>query len=253
MLPDPATLFDLSDKTALVTGAGRGIGKAAAEALAGAGADVTLVARTAAEIEAVAGEIREQGGKAQAVSADLSDLDAVAGLAAHGPFNILFNNAGINRPQTFAEVSEENFDAIFGLNVRSAFFLAQTVVQGLLDAGQGGSMINVSSQMGHVGGRNRSVYCASKHAMEGFTKAIALDLANKGIRANTLCPTFIRTTLTAPFLEDPAFMADTLSRIPMGRVGETGDLIGAVLFLASDASSLVTGTAIKVDGGWTAQ
>ncbi|MEC8038878.1 MAG: glucose 1-dehydrogenase [Pseudomonadota bacterium] len=253
MLPDPATLFDLSGKTALVTGAGRGIGKAAAEALAGAGADVTLVARTAAEIEAVAGEIREQGGKAQAVSADLSDLDAVAGLAAHGPFNILFNNAGINRPQTFAEVSEENFDAIFKLNVRSAFFLAQTVVQGLLDAGQGGSMINVSSQMGHVGGRNRSVYCASKHAMEGFTKAMALDLADKGIRANTLCPTFIRTPLTAPFLEDPAFMADTLSRIPMGRVGETGDLVGAVLFLASDASSLVTGTAIKVDGGWTAQ
>ncbi|MAH88215.1 MAG: 3-oxoacyl-ACP reductase [Kiloniella sp.] len=252
-LPDPTRLFDLSGKSALVTGAGRGIGKAAARALAGAGATVTLVARTATEIESAAAEIRTQGGKGNAVAADLSDLDAVEGLAAHGPFNILFNNAGINRPETFADVSEENFDAIFGLNVRSAFFLAQMVVRGLLEAGEGGSIINVSSQMGHVGGRNRSVYCASKHAMEGFTKAMALDLAERHIRANTLSPTFIRTPLTAPFFEDEAFMSDTLSRIPMGRVGETSDLVGAILFLASDASSLVTGTSIKVDGGWTAQ
>lgn len=253
MLPSPSKLFDLTGKTALVSGAGRGIGRAAAEVLAGAGAEVTLVARSANEIEAAAAAIREQGGQAQARAMDLTDLDAVAELGESGPFNILFNNAGTNRPQPFWEVSEENFDAIFNLNVRSAFFVAQAVIRGLLAAGEPGSIINVSSQMGHIGGKDRTVYCASKHAMEGFTKAMALDLGDKGIRVNTLCPTFIKTPLTAPYFEDPAFLEDTLSRIPAGRLGEVEDLIGAVLYLASDASRLVTGTSIKVDGGWTAQ
>ena len=253
MLPSPSKLFDLTGKAALVSGAGRGIGRAAAEVLAGAGAEVTLVARSANEIEAAAAAIREQGGQAQARATDLTDLDAVAELSESGPFNILFNNAGTNRPQPFWEVSDENFDAIFNLNVRSAFFVAQAVIRGLLAAGEPGSIINVSSQMGHIGGKDRTVYCASKHAMEGFTKAMALDLGDKGIRVNTLCPTFIKTPLTAPYFEDPAFLEDTLSRIPVGRLGEVEDLIGAVLYLASDASKLVTGTSIKVDGGWTAQ
>ena len=253
MLPNPSQLFDLTGKTALVSGGGRGIGRAAAEVLAGAGAHVTLVARSQDEIEAVAASIREQGGQADARVADLTDLDAVMALGDGGPYNILFNNAGINRPQPFWEVSEENFDAIFYLNVRSAFFLAQTVVRGLLSAEAPGSIINVSSQMGHIGGQSRTVYCASKHAMEGFSKAMALDLADKGIRVNTLCPTFIKTPLTAPYFEDEAFLKETLSRIPVGRLGEVEDLIGAVLYLASDASKLVTGTSIKVDGGWTAQ
>lgn len=253
MLPTPATLFDLSGKTALVTGASRGIGKAAAEVLAGAGAHVTLVARTSKDIEAVAASIREGGGSADTVTADVLDLEQVKAVAAHGPFNILVNNAGINQPQSFTDVDVETYDAIFDLNVRSAFFMAQAVVQGLIEAEQGGSIVHVSSQMGHIGGKKRTVYCASKHAIEGFSKAMALDLAEFSIRSNTLCPTFIRTPLTDPYFKEEAFKADTLSKIPMGRIGEVEDLMGAVLYLASDASSLVTGTSLMVDGGWTAQ
>lgn len=253
MLPSPAKLFDLTGKTALVAGASRGIGKAAAEVLAGAGAHVHLIARTADDIEAVAEGIRSKGGSAETAVVDVLDLAQIAKLGERGPYNILFNNAGTNRPQPFAEVTVEAFDAIYNLNVRSAFFMAQMVVRGLLEAGQPGSIINVSSQMGHIGGQNRSVYCASKHAMEGFSKAIALDVADKGIRSNTLCPTFIKTPLTAPYFDDQAFLDDTLSRLPLGRLGEVEDLMGAILYLASDASALVTGTALKVDGGWTAQ
>ncbi|MAV47684.1 MAG: SDR family oxidoreductase [Alphaproteobacteria bacterium TMED89] len=253
MLPTPTTLFDLTGKTALVTGASRGIGRAAAEVLAGAGAHVTLAARTSKDIEAVAEHIRAHGGSAETVTADLLDLDQINALAARGPFNILLNNAGMNRPQTFTDVDVETYDAIFELNVRSAFFMAQAVVKGLLAAGQKGSLVHISSQMGHIGGKRRTVYCASKHAMEGFSKAMALDLAEHGIRSNTVCPTFIRTPLTAPYFEDESFMADTLNKIPLGRIGEVEDLMGAVLYLASDASSLVTGSSLMVDGGWTAQ
>ena len=253
MLPTPTTLFDLTGKTALVTGASRGIGRAAAEVLAGAGAHVTLAARTSKDIEAVAEHIRAHGGSAETVTADLLDLDQINALAARGPFNILLNNAGMNRPQTFTDVDVETYDAIFELNVRSAFFMAQAVVKGLLAAGQKGSLVHISSQMGHIGGKRRTVYCASTHAMEGFSKAMALDLAEHGIRSNTVCPTFIRTPLTAPYFEDESFMADTLNKIPLGRIGEVEDLMGAVLYLASDASSLVTGSSLMVDGGWTAQ
>ena len=159
----------------------------------------------------------------------------------------------MNRPQPFDQVDVATYDAVFELNVRSAFFMAQGVVKGLLAAGQPGSIIHVSSQMGHIGGKKRTVYCATKHAVEGFSKAMAMDLAEHGIRSNTLCPTFIRTPLTDPYFKDEAFMAETLSKIPLGRIGEVEDLMGAVLYLASDASSLVTGTSLMVDGGWTAQ
>ena len=179
-------------------------------------------------------------------------MEEIRKLEELGPFTILVNNAGINRPQSFEDVKENDFDDVLDLNVKSAFFVAQSVARGMIQAGRGGSIINMSSQMGHVGGRNRSVYCATKHAMEGFSKGMALDLAAHKIRVNTVCPTFIETALTKPFMENKEFMQDILNRIPLGHVGQPEDVAGAVLYLASDASRLVSGSSIKVDGGWTA-
>lgn len=246
-------LFRLDGRTALVSGAGRGIGLAAAEALAQAGAEVTLAARTAEEIDREAARLRGKGLKAGSMRLDVGDIAATAAaIAAGGPFDILVNNAGTNRPASFLDVTPEDYDAVTDLNVRSAFFVAQAVARGLVAAGRPGSIINMSSQMGHVGGQRRTVYCASKHAMEGFTKAMALDLAPHGIRVNTVCPTFIETPMTKPFFDDPAFLKGTLDKIPLGRLGQVEDVVGAVIYLASDASRLVTGSALKVDGGWTA-
>jgi NAD(P)-dependent dehydrogenase (short-subunit alcohol dehydrogenase family) len=174
-------------------------------------------------------------------------------LAKAEPFDILVNNAGTNRPAPFVEVKIEDFDFVFGLNVRSAFFVAQAVARRLVEAKRPGSIIHVSSQMGHVGGASRSVYCASKHAIEGLTKAMAIELAPHGVRVNSLAPTFIETPMTKPFFENEAFRKDTLSRIKLGRLGQVEDLTGAVVFLASDASALMTGTSLVVDGGWTAE
>ena len=165
---------------------------------------------------------------------------------------MLVNNAGLARHAPFLETTAEDYDAVTDLNVRAAFFVAQAVAKGLAEAGLGGSIINLSSQMGHVGGPERAVYCATKHAMEGFTKAMALELAPHGIRVNTLCPTFIATELSARTLEDPEKRAWIERSIPRGRVGALEDLMGPVTFLASDASALVTGAALRVDGGWTA-
>jgi NAD(P)-dependent dehydrogenase (short-subunit alcohol dehydrogenase family) len=246
--------FRLDGKRALVTGAGRGIGLAAAAALAEAGARVTLAARSHGEIEAAATAIRARGQAADALVLDVTDLAAVqAAVARAAPFEILVNNAGTNRPAPFTEVTVEDFDAVFALNVRSAFFMAQAVARALVAAGRPGSIINISSQMGHVGGARRTVYCASKHAMEGFTKAMAIELAPHKIRVNTLGPTFVETPLTRPFFENEKFRNDVLARIKLGRLGQVEDLTGAVVFLASDASALMTGTALVVDGGWTAE
>jgi NAD(P)-dependent dehydrogenase (short-subunit alcohol dehydrogenase family) len=183
----------------------------------------------------------------------VTDLAGFAtAIEAAAPFDIFVNNAGTNRPKGFDDVSVEDFDVVFGLNVRAAFFAAQAVVKRMLAAGRTGSIINVSSQMGHVGAAGRSIYCASKHAIEGLTKAMAVELGPHGIRVNTLCPTFIETPMTKPFLADPAFRDSVVSKIKLGRVGQVQDLTGAIVFLASDASALMTGSALLVDGGWTA-
>jgi NAD(P)-dependent dehydrogenase (short-subunit alcohol dehydrogenase family) len=245
--------FRLDGRRALVTGAGRGIGRAAAAALAEAGAHVVAVSRTGGELEALVDAIAAAGGSAEALLLDVADLAAMqAALAGRPAFHVLVNNAGTNRPAPFLEVSVEDYDAVTDLNVKAAFFVAQAVARGMVATGHGGSIINVSSQMGLVGGERRTVYCATKHALEGLTKAMAIDLAAHGIRVNTLCPTFVRTPMTAPFFEDPWFQKAMLPRIPLGRPGEVEELMGAILFLASDASSLVTGSALVADGGWTA-
>ena len=230
-----------------------GSGLAAAAALAQAGAHVVLLARSPAELEGAAHAIREAGGSAEALVCDVSDLAATQkAIAAQPAFHILTNNAGTNRPAPFTEVTAEDFDAVLNLNVRSAFFVAQAVAQRMIASGTRGSLIHISSQMGHVGGRDRTAYCASKWAMEGMSKAIALDLAPNGIRSNTIAPTFIETDLTRPLLQANDFRQTALSKIKLGRLGTVEDLMGAVLFLASPTSAMITGTSLVVDGGWTA-
>ncbi len=248
-----APSFRLDGKRALVSGAGRGIGLAAASALADSGAHVTLAARSANEIEEAAAAIRARGQQAETLVLDVSDLPAMQkAIAAAAPFNILVNNAGTNRPKMLMDVTIEDFDAIMDLNVRAAYFVAQAVARRLLDARQPGSIINISSQMGHVGAARRTVYCASKHAMEGFTKAMAIELAPHDIRVNTIGPTFIETPLTKPFFENEAFRKEVLAKIKLGRIGQMDELTGAIVYLASDASRLMTGAAMVIDGGWTA-
>lgn len=224
-----------------------------AVALGRAGAEVTLAARTQDEIDTAASAIRDAGFQARALRLDVSELGRTAEqIAEAGPFDILVNNSGGNRPMPMLQVTVDDYDAVLNLNLRSAFFVAQAVARGMIDAGHGGSLIHIGSQMGHVGGANRSLYCASKWGLEGMSKAFALDLASYGIRSNTIAPTFIETPLTRPFLADPDFRQDVLTRIKLGRLGTVEDLMGAVVFLASGASGLMTGSSLVVDGGWTA-
>uniref|UniRef100_UPI001575C7EE SDR family NAD(P)-dependent oxidoreductase n=1 Tax=Sphingomonas bacterium TaxID=1895847 RepID=UPI001575C7EE len=197
--------------------------------------------------------IRARGEAADAATLDVADLGAVAAFfAEHPAFDVLVNNAGTNRPKPMQDVDEADYNAVLDLNVKSAFFVAQGCARGMIAAGRGGSLIHIGSQMGHVGGPNRSLYCASKWALEGMSKAFALDLAAHGIRSNTIAPTFIETPMTRPFFADEAFKASVLAKIKLGRLGQVEDLMGAALFLASDAAALVTGTSLVVDGGWTA-
>jgi NAD(P)-dependent dehydrogenase (short-subunit alcohol dehydrogenase family) len=250
----PATpSFRLDGKRALVTGAGRGIGLALAAALAEAGAHVTLCARSEGEISAGAEAIRARGQAADWLALDLTDVAATqAALAAREPYDVLVNNAGATRTKPMLEMTPEDYDAVFGINVRAAYFVAQAVVAGLVKVGRPGSIIQISSQMGHVGGIDRTLYAASKHAIEGLTKAMAIEFGKAGIRVNTIAPTFIRTDLTAATLANPERLAWIMSKIKLDRIGQVEDLMGAAVFLASDASALVTGASLVVDGGWTA-
>ena len=250
----PTASFRLDGKRALVTGAGRGIGLTAAAALADAGAHVTLAARTSSEIEEAADAIRAREQSADALTLDVTDIEAVRkALSERAPYQVLVNNAGMNRPKPLGEVTIDDYDAVMGLNVRAAFFMAQTVATRLLAEKLPGSIVNISSQMGHVGAARRTVYCASKHAMEGFTKAMAIELAPHNIRVNSLGPTFLETPMTRPFFENKAFRDEVLSKIKLGRLGQLEELTGAIVFLASNASSLMTGSALVLDGGWTAE
>ena len=245
--------FRLDGKRALVTGAGRGIGAGCAAALAQAGAEVTLAARSGHEIAAVRTAIIEAGGHAETLQVDVTNIaEMQSAIASLPPFDVLVNNAGTNRPKPFTDIAIEDYDAVLDLNLRAAFFVAQSVARSMLAAGIRGAMIHIGSQMGHVGGLNRSLYCASKWALEGLNKAIALDLAAHGIRSNTIAPTFVETPMTRPFFENGAFLAEVLKRIKLGRLGRIEDLMGAVVFLASDAAALITGTSLVIDGGWTA-
>ena len=243
----------LDGKIAMITGAGRGLGRACALALAQAGAEVALVSRTRSELEALAGEIQQDGGKAFPVVCDVTDTQAVERAVAALPgLDILVNNAGINFPEPFTEVSEDHFNRVMALNVRAVFMVSQAASRRMIADGLGGSIINMSSQMGHVGAPMRTVYCGSKHAVEGMTKAMGAELATHKIRVNSIGPTFILTPATRPFFENKAFKTDTMGRIPLGRLGELEDIMGAVVFLASPAAALITGASLVIDGGWTA-
>ena len=243
----------LDGKLALVTGAGRGLGRGCATALARAGAEIAALSRSEAELDAVVAEIRQQGGRARAVVCDVTDTQAVdramAGLAR---VDILVNNAGFNRPQPFLEVEEAVLDRILGLNVRAAFVVAQRAARRMRDQG-GGVIINMSSQMGHVGAPNRTVYCASKHAVEGLTKAMAVELAPLGIRVVSVAPTFVETPLGRQMLADPGFRRSVLEQIALGRLATVEEIAAAVVFLASPGAAMITGTSLVVDGGWTAR
>lgn len=246
--------FSLHGKRALVTGASRGIGLAAAHALAEAGAELVLAARDPAGLQLAADEIANIHGATVSVwPVNVADPKQVAsGVLAHGPFDIVVNNAGTNRPALLADVRNEDLDAVVDLNVKSIFYVCREVASQMQARSIKGSIINISSQMGHVGGPKRTVYCAAKHAVEGFTKALAWELGPSGIRVNTVCPTFIETEMTRSMLSDPDFRNYVVSHNALGRVGRLEDIMGPVVFLASDAAALITGSALMVDGGWTA-
>jgi NAD(P)-dependent dehydrogenase (short-subunit alcohol dehydrogenase family) len=237
----------------VVTGASRGIGRGCALAFAAQGAEVVLLARRAADLEQVAYEIAQSGGRARPIECDVSDAQQL-----HGAFSalkrcdILVNNAGMNKPQPLLEVDLETLDAMLSLNVRAMFVAAQCAAR-LMERRRSGVVINMSSQMGHVGAASRTVYCMTKHAIEGLTKSMAVELAPLGIRVNSVAPTYVTTPLTRPFFADEEFRAGVLQRIPLGRIGTVEDVVAAVLFLASPAASLITGTSLRVDGGYTAQ
>ena len=244
----PVWTRGIEGQVALVTGAGRGLGRACALTLSGAGAQVVAVSRTASELASLA---EEAAGPVEAWVEDVTGDALLARIEALDRLDVLVNNAGTNQPQPFIEVTDEVLDGILNLNVRAAFRVARSAARAMMRRGSG-SIINMSSQMGHVGSPRRTVYCMTKHGIEGLTKAMAVELGPHGIRVNTVSPTFIETPLTRPFLEDPEFAEFVMGMIAMKRIGTVDEVAAAVLYLASPASGIVTGTSLRVDGGWTA-
>ncbi|NIO40221.1 MAG: glucose 1-dehydrogenase [Burkholderiales bacterium] len=250
--------FRLEGRTALVTGAGSGLGAAIAEAYAAAGADIVLLGRTASHLQEVSGRIADAGGSALVLCCDVtSDAELRSTIATLPSLDILVNNAGTNFPEPFVDVSDEHLDAMLDLNVRACFVVAQAAVKKMLEddarVEKGGCIINMSSQMGHVGSPNRTVYCMTKHALEGLTKAMAVELAAQNIRVNSIGPTFTDTPLVRRIVDTAEKRDFIMSRIPMGRLATLGDIAAAAVYLASPASAMITGTHLIVDGGWTAQ
>ena len=250
MLPTTPSL-DLGGKRALVTGASSGIGLGCAVALAEAGAHVICAARRADALQDAVAAMQAAGFNAEALQLDQTDIGAV-NAAFDTPFDVVVNSAGLARHSAAVDTKPDDYDAVFDVNVRAAYFLSTATARALIAAGKPGSIIHISSQMGHVGGVDRAVYCATKHAIEGMVKAMAIEWGKAGVRINTICPTFIRTPLTAPTFNDPDRLAWIMDKIKLPRVGEVSDIMGAVQFLASDASAMVTGTSMLIDGGWTA-
>ena len=248
--------FRLDGKTALITGAGSGIGAAVAAAFSAAGAHLILVARTQQHLDEVAKPLRNRGATVETIVCDITDSAAIRAVIRDiAVLDILVNNAGTNYPEPMLDVTDEHLDAMLNLNVKACFVTAQAAVAKMLDnTGRDvGVIINVSSQMGHVGSPDRTVYCMTKHAVEGLTKAMAVELADRGIRVNTLCPTFVDTPLVRKIVDTPEKHAFLVSKIPMGRMAKMEDIVGAALYLAGPCARMVTGTSLKVDGGWTAQ
>lgn len=240
----------LEGQVAVVTGAGRGIGRACAEALAEAGARVVAVARTESDLEVVAQHASQ---RIEPLVADVTSDALLERIEATEGLSILVNNAGSNRPQPFVDVDRESLDFVIDLNVRAAFLVAQAAARAMLAQNIRGSIVNMSSQMGHVGSPQRSVYCMTKHAVEGLTKALAVELAEHGIRVNSVAPTFIETAMTRPMLDEPGFREFILDMIPLREFGTVDDVVAAVMYLVSPGARMVTGHSLKVDGGWTAQ
>ncbi|PRY26095.1 2-deoxy-D-gluconate 3-dehydrogenase [Aliiruegeria haliotis] len=245
--------FRLDGRRALVTGASSGIGLGCAVALAEAGAHVVCAARGEGRLQDAVDEMTTAGLAVEPLVLDMADLDALtAALTAQGAFDVVVNSAGLARHSAALETTPEDYDAVMGINQRAAHFLSVGAAQGMKSARKRGSIIHISSQMGHVGGIDRSVYAASKHGLEGMVKAMAIEWGPLGIRVNTICPTFIRTPLGEQTLSNPERRAWIEEKIKLGRVGEIEDVMGAVVYLASDASLMVTGSALMIDGGWTA-
>jgi NAD(P)-dependent dehydrogenase (short-subunit alcohol dehydrogenase family) len=245
--------FRLEGKRAIVVGGSSGIGLGCAVALAEAGAHVVIMARRSDQIDQVVKAMQEKGLSAEGIVGDVTDVDVTAALFARlRPLDVFVNSAGLARHSPALETKPDDFDVVMNVNLRGAYFAAQAAAGIMIDDGRAGSIITISSQMAMVGGVDRAVYCGSKHAVEGFTKAMAVEFGKHGVRINTICPTFIRTPLTEQTFARPERVQWIEEKIKLGRVGEIEDIMGAVQFLASGASSLVTGSALMIDGGWTA-